>query len=767
MLKIDYKQYPGRKISKIEFELDETQKTIISIITPYFNSQKYIEETANCILNQTFPYWEWIIVDDGSEQKDALLKLKEIEKKDNRIKVLHKNNAGAAEARDYGIEQSDKNTEYIMFLDSDDVLDKTYFECAYWTLQTHPEASWTYTDTINYEGQEFLWRKWYNPDWELDENLLTVTAMVRKKDLQEVGCFGLHEKKVYEDWYLWLKLKKKKKFPVRMSSLLTWYRVKPIEESELKKSNAGNKKRALKIINDVKRDIVYKKQAIQFPKQDYNWDIILDEQPNIVKVRQKKNEKINILMIIPWMVTGGADKFNLDLISRIDREKYDFTVISTVPSTNEWRQEFEKYCTVYDLTTFLDKKDWLSFINHIIEQNNIDIIFNTNSQYGYNILPYLKARYPEKPIMDYVHMEEWYIRNGGFSRDSSIMQSVIDKTYTCNENSKKILVEHFERNIEEIETVYIGVDENKYNPELYNKEKILNKLKINTNGKFILSYICRIAEQKRPFLLIEIIKQLSKRRDDFIVVIAGDGPLLSEVKEKVKKYKLTNRFIYLGNIKDTQEVYKISDLTLNCSIKEGLALTAYESLAMGVPVVSADVGGQKELINEKVGVIVPCIQKETQIREYNYKKEEVLNYVNGIEKILNNIDNYKKECRNRVLNGFTINNMVEKMDYEITKLKQNPSIQKIKNGQGLSNNLEIAKELVAQYLLESQKEYMWMANKFTCDNVHVILKYDKKAKKAQFYEQTLGYKIKHPIVVLLRKMGVYDKIKQIIGWEKH
>ena len=211
MLKIDYKQYPGRKISKIEFELDETQKPIISIITPYFNSQKYIEETANCILNQTFPYWEWIIVDDGSEQKDALLKLKEIEKMDNRIKVLHKNNAGAAEARDYGIEQSDKNTEYIMFLDSDDVLDKTYFECAYWTLQTHPEASWTYTDTINFEGQKFLWRKWYNPDWELDENLLTVTAMVRKKDLQEVGCFGLHEKKVYEDWYLWLKLIKNKK----------------------------------------------------------------------------------------------------------------------------------------------------------------------------------------------------------------------------------------------------------------------------------------------------------------------------------------------------------------------------------------------------------------------------------------------------------------------------------------------------------------------------------------------------------------------------
>ena len=89
MLKIDYKQYPGKKLNKINFEIDKNQKPIISIITPYYNSQKYIEETANSILNQTFPYWEWVIVDDGSPDKEAQEKLKEIEKMDSRIRVLH------------------------------------------------------------------------------------------------------------------------------------------------------------------------------------------------------------------------------------------------------------------------------------------------------------------------------------------------------------------------------------------------------------------------------------------------------------------------------------------------------------------------------------------------------------------------------------------------------------------------------------------------------------------------------------------------------
>ena len=115
--------------------------------------------------------------------------------------------------------------------------------------------------------------------------------MIKKDDLKEVGCFGIHEKKVYEDWCLWLKLIKAQKFPVRIGSLLTWYRIKPLEESELKKSNSSNKKRAMKLVNEIKRDIVYKKPGVQYPKVDYNWEEILDEQPQIVNVKHGKEKK--------------------------------------------------------------------------------------------------------------------------------------------------------------------------------------------------------------------------------------------------------------------------------------------------------------------------------------------------------------------------------------------------------------------------------------------------------------------------------------------
>ena len=738
---------------------------VISIITPYFNGQDYIEETAKSVLRQTFSNFEWIIVDDGSS-KEGKEKLQQIEKMDSRIKVFTNSysSRGPAQTRDFGIRNSAKSSKYIVFLDADDLYNKTFLECSYWTLETHPEASWAYTDSINFGAKNFLWRKWYDVEWELKENILLVSACVRKADLLEVGGFELKEKKVYEDWYLWIKLIKAGKFPVRMNSLLTYYRQKK-GTSELKASSEENKKKALRIIEEAKRDIVDYKEAIQFPKYDYNWEEIRDE---IIKNKDtQKNNKINILMIIPWMVTGGADRFNLDLIKRMDRKKFSFTIISTMPSKNEWRRQFEKYATIYDLTTFLEMKHWIGFINYIIKKNNINLIFNSNSEFGYRILPYLKAKYPQIPITDFVHMEEWYMRNGGFSRDSSNMQNVIDKTFTCNENSRNIFINHFNRNQSEIKTIYIGVDEKKFDPQKFNREKIIERIndKRLSKDKIIISYICRIAEQKRPYLLLEVVKKLAEIRENFVVVIAGEGPLLEEMKRKIKKEKLDDFFVFVGNRKNTEEIYAISDLTLNTSIKEGLALTSYESLAMGVPIVSSDVGGQKELINNEVGVIVPCIQQEREILNYNYTEEEVLNYIVALQEVINNLKYYKSNCRKRILNNFTIDNMIKNMEKEFVDIIQNPNKQKIENGEKLSGNIDVLKELISSFLVSNKLEYEWICEEFNHKNIHISNFKNKALKKKQYYEHTLEYKIKHPIVLALRKVGIYESTKRILGMQ--
>ena len=704
----DFSLEPGR--IRLENRDYKNKEPVISVVIPFYNDKAYIEQSVNSVLNQTFPYYEILIIDDGSKDEESLKKLDEVAKQDERIKVFHKENEGLSATRDYGASKSQENAKYLMFLDSDDLLEPTYLECAYWTLETNNDAAWVYSDSIGFDADDYTWNKWFDSEKMKKENELVSAAMVRKTDFNAVGGYGLREKAVNEDWNFWLKLIAIGKYPVHMSYYGQWYRRK--KTGELKKSK-DNRNRALEIINETASKITKPVVAIQYPKQDYKYDLLLDKVETIVQPElQEGSRKVNLLFIVPWLITGGADRFNLNLVKGLGKEKYNITVLTTEPNKNTLRQEFEKYATVYDLTSFLNQKFWLAFVNYIIKKENINVILNSNSKFGYSILPYLKANNTNIPIIDYVHMEEWYNRNGGYSRYSTMVSSVLDKTLVCNENSKKILCNYFGRNENEIQTVYIGVDEDEFNPEKYKKEEVLEKYNVVNDEKYIFSYICRISEQKRPMLLLEIVKKLKEKRNDFKVLVVGSGNLLAKMKAKANKLGLTENILFLGNIENTEEIYKISDLTINCSIKEGLALTAYESLSMEVPVISSDVGGQKELINEDVGVIVPCMQNEKDIYIEEYKDIEIDAYVEAIEKVLKNLEQYKSKCRQRILEKFTIKNMITEMDSIIKNILQEPNKDKINNGKDLSNNINLTKELITINMMNDKIEYNWECTEY-------------------------------------------------------
>ena len=100
----------------------------VSVVVPVYNTEKYLRQCVDSLTSQTLGEIEIIIVDDGSKEECALL-CDEIAKTDERIKVIHKTNAGLGLARNSGIEAS--SGKYIGFVDSDDYVDLTMFEFLY------------------------------------------------------------------------------------------------------------------------------------------------------------------------------------------------------------------------------------------------------------------------------------------------------------------------------------------------------------------------------------------------------------------------------------------------------------------------------------------------------------------------------------------------------------------------------------------------------------------------------------------------------------
>ena len=104
---------------------------LISIIVPVYNIGKYLNKCVTSIVNQTYKKLEIILIDDGSTDNSGKI-CDEWKEKDNRIKVIHKENGGPSKARNYGIEVATGN--YLFFVDGDDYIELDIVEKLYKNL---------------------------------------------------------------------------------------------------------------------------------------------------------------------------------------------------------------------------------------------------------------------------------------------------------------------------------------------------------------------------------------------------------------------------------------------------------------------------------------------------------------------------------------------------------------------------------------------------------------------------------------------------------
>lgn len=198
---------------------------LVSIIMPSYNTGKYIEETINSVLNQTYTNWELIIVDDcSSDNTDEVIKLF---LKDERIVYLKNiKNSGAAISRNKAIKMA--NGEYIAFLDSDDVWNKNKLEKQIKFMEEN-NYYFTYTVYELIDGKSIILNKliagpkkitkigMYNYCWPG-----CLTVMYNRK---KIGLVQIEDLPKNNDYAIWLKIIKKSNCYL-LNECLAQYRIR-------------------------------------------------------------------------------------------------------------------------------------------------------------------------------------------------------------------------------------------------------------------------------------------------------------------------------------------------------------------------------------------------------------------------------------------------------------------------------------------------------------------------------------------------------------
>lgn len=198
--------------------------SLVSIIVPSYNQANFLSETLDSVLKQDYQNWECIIIDDGSTDNTKEIAQKYCNK-DKRFKYIKQKNQGPSVARNRGIKIS--NGEFILPLDSDDLISNNYIKEAVNVFLKKPETKLVYCQAELFGESSGKWQlQEYSYSKLLFENMIFCTAMYRKSDFEKTNGYNPNMDKGWEDWDFWLSLIKRDDLVFMIPKVLFYYRIK-------------------------------------------------------------------------------------------------------------------------------------------------------------------------------------------------------------------------------------------------------------------------------------------------------------------------------------------------------------------------------------------------------------------------------------------------------------------------------------------------------------------------------------------------------------
>lgn len=200
---------------------------LVSILTPTYNTEKFIRATIESVQNQTYQNWEMILVDDASTDQTVSI-IEEFSKKDSRIKLFKlEKNSGNGFARNAALDKA--SGKYIAYLDADDLWfsDKLEKQIHFLKAKNQP-FTFSYYDSIDEEGNN-LNRRVEAPQPLTYKQLFFCNYVGNLTAIYDAEYFGkikLESSEKRQDWRIWLTILKQIKKAEAVPEPLAFYRIR-------------------------------------------------------------------------------------------------------------------------------------------------------------------------------------------------------------------------------------------------------------------------------------------------------------------------------------------------------------------------------------------------------------------------------------------------------------------------------------------------------------------------------------------------------------
>lgn len=299
---------------------------------------------------------------------------------------------------------------------------------------------------------------------------------------------------------------------------------------------------------------------------------------------KKKEEPIRIAQIVGKWLGGGVEAVVMNYYRHLDHNKIQFDFICDDDSTNIPYDEIEKLGgKVILIPPYQKVFKYQKELRRVLREGNYKIVhshINTLS-----VFPLYAAKKVGVPVRiahshSTTNKKEW---------KKNLLKQVLrpfSKKYAtnymcCSELAGRWL---FGDKAYDEGKVYllnnaIDLDKFKYDKKIRDKKRKELGIKEDT---IVIGHIGRFVAQKNHIFLIDIFNQFHKKEKNSILLLAGQGPLQEEIKNKVRELGLDDSVRFLGQRNDANELYQVFDVFLLPSLYEGLPVVGVEAQASGL-----------------------------------------------------------------------------------------------------------------------------------------------------------------------------------------
>ena len=329
----------------------------------------------------------------------------------------------------------------------------------------------------------------------------------------------------------------------------------------------------------------------------------LDLAPLFLNPAEADENKITILIVTAWLNQGGVEQEIIDLCGHLDHSRFNILIATTRRSTHPMDKAVRSCgVAIYHLADFLPPQSIRHSLAHLILQHQVSVMYIVHSREAYESLPYIKRVCPFLSVSD---------RNvtlaGGFPKISARLgRDHIDIRTAGHRKLVNQMSDLYNIAPQSLKVVYAGTDGVRLRQPQSDSQGTLHKLCNLRQDVPIVLFMGRLDPEKRPDVFVRIAAKIRNMRPDCLVhfAIVGDGEMRGELEILIAKLGVKDHMHLVGFQRNGRNLISDATLLMITSAYEGLALVSFEAMAVGTPQISANVGGQDELITPDIGVLI-------------------------------------------------------------------------------------------------------------------------------------------------------------------